>query len=72
MSDLPPTAVEPPSDTSTRALLRERDFMLFWAERFISTLGVQIQSVAVGWQVYAIARETRSVGESAFLVSMIG
>ncbi len=46
--------------------------MLFWAERFISTLGVQIQSVAVGWQVYAIARETRSVGESAFLVSMIG
>jgi len=46
--------------------------MLFWAERFISTLGVQIQSVALGWQVYAIARLTRSVGESAFLVSMIG
>lgn len=46
--------------------------MLFWALRFISTLGVQIQSVALGWQVYAIARETRSVGESAFLVSMIG
>lgn len=46
--------------------------MLFWAMRFISTLGVQIQSVALGWQVYAIARETRSVGESAFLVSMIG
>ncbi len=46
--------------------------MLFWVERFISTLGVQIQSVALGWQVYAIARLTKSVGESAFLVSMIG
>ena len=46
--------------------------MLFWAERFLSTLGVQIQSVALGWQVYAIARLTYSVGESAFLVSMIG
>ena len=46
--------------------------MLFWAERFLSTLGVQIQSVALGWQVYAIARLTHSVGESAFLVSMIG
>ena len=72
MSDLPAPAAPATPDTSTRALLRERDFMLFWAERFISTLGVQIQSVAVGWQVYAIARETRSVGESAFLVSMIG
>jgi MFS family permease len=52
--------------------LRERDFLLFWAARFVSTLGVQIQSVAMGWQVYAIARLTHSVGESAFMVSMIG
>ena len=59
-------------DTSTRALLRERDFLLFWVARFVSTLGVQIQSVALGWQVYAIARLTHSVGESAFMVSMIG
>jgi len=72
MSDLPATPAEPVQDTSTRALLRERDFVLFWIERFVSTLGVQIQSVALGWQVYAIARLTHSVGESAFLVSMIG
>ncbi len=63
---------EPAADTSTRALLRERDFLLFWVARFVSTLGVQIQSVALGWQVYAIARLTHSVGESAFMVSMIG
>ncbi|PTT86166.1 MFS transporter, partial [Pseudomonas sp. HMWF010] len=72
MSDLPTTPAEPVPDTSSRALLRERDFVLFWIERFVSTLGVQIQSVALGWQVYAIARLTHSVGESAFLVSMIG
>ncbi|KQV55317.1 MULTISPECIES: MFS transporter [unclassified Caulobacter] len=75
MSD--PASPEAPAsasapDTSTRALLRERDFLFFWAARFVSTLGVQIQSVALGWQVYAIARLTKSVGESAFLVSMIG
>jgi MFS family permease len=71
MSD-PASADAPAPDTSTRALLRERDFLFFWAARFVSTLGVQIQSVALGWQVYAIARLTKSVGESAFLVSMIG
>ena len=70
MSD-PASADAPAPDTSTRALLRERDFLFFWAARFVSTLGVQIQSVALGWQVYAIARLTKSVGESAFLVSMM-
>lgn len=72
MSDPASPAAAPVPDTSTRALLRERDFMLFWTARFVSTLGVQIQSVALGWQVYAIARLTHTVGESAFLVSMIG
>lgn len=71
MSD-PASPAPPAPDTSTRALLRERDFLLFWVARFVSTLGVQIQSVALGWQVYAIARLTHSVGESAFMVSMIG
>ncbi|MBO9706853.1 MAG: MFS transporter [Caulobacter sp.] len=74
MTDAPaaPASPEPEPDTSTRALLRERDFVLFWFARFLSTLGVQVQSVALGWQVYAIARLTHSVGESAFMVSMIG
>jgi len=72
MTDQPASPASPEPDTSTRALLRQSDFMLFWAARFLSTLGVQIQSVALGWQVYAIARLTHSVGESAFMVSMIG
>ena len=62
---------EPPSATA-RELLGHRDYMMFWSTRVASTLGVQIQSVALGWQVYAVARLTHSVAESAFYVGMIG
>lgn len=68
MSDTAPAA----QPSSARELLKHRDFMLFWSTRVASTLGVQIQSVALGWQVYAVARETHSVAESAFYVGMIG
>jgi MFS family permease len=66
-------ADDPPEPyPSAAALLRSRDFMLFWSTRVASTLGVQIQSVALGWQVYAVARRTHTVAESAFYVGMIG
>ncbi|HEY5071111.1 MAG TPA: MFS transporter [Caulobacteraceae bacterium] len=55
-----------------RALLGERDYIRFWASRFLGSLGSQIQSVAMGWQVYEISRRTLSVGQSAFNVSLIG
>jgi MFS family permease len=57
---------------SARALLKERDYLLFWGTRWMGSFGTQIASVAMGWQMYALARETRSVAESAFLVGMIG
>jgi MFS family permease len=57
---------------SARALLKERDYLYFWASRWTGSFAAQIQSVAMGWQMYAIARQTRSVQESAFLVGMIG
>jgi MFS family permease len=65
---------ETPQDTvpSARALLKERDYLAFWASRWTGGFAAQIQSVAMGWQMYAIARQTRSVEESAFLVGMIG
>jgi hypothetical protein len=31
-----------------------RDFRLFQASALVSTIGLQMQSVAVGWQVYAL------------------
>ncbi len=62
----------PAEDLSVRALLKRRDFMLFWTARVAATLGVQIQSVALGWQMYAVARLTMDVKQSAFYVGMIG
>ena len=73
MAETPPDTVAP-SDIvpSARALLKERDYLLFWASRWTGSFAAQIQSVAMGWQMYAIARLTRTVAESAFLVGMIG
>ncbi len=48
------------------------DFRLFWISRFASTLGVMVESVTIGWQVYDLARRTQSVEQSAFLVGMVG
>ena len=62
-------AAEP---TTIRELIKRRDFMLFWTARVAATLGVQIQSVALGWQMYAVARQTMDVKQSAFYVGLIG
>lgn len=61
-----------PAPTTFRDLLRRRDFMLFWVSRVCATLGVQVQSVALGWQVYEVARRTMPVHEAALWVGMIG
>ena len=65
-------AASPDVIPSARALLKERDYLFFWAARWCGVFGAQIQSVALGWHMYAIARRTMSVAESAFLVGMIG
>jgi len=55
-----------------RALLRQGDFVRFWISRWTAVLAVQIQSVALGWHIYSIARQTMDVPRSAFMVSLIG
>ncbi|UTP38994.1 MFS transporter [Phenylobacterium sp. LH3H17] len=62
----------PDQPTAIRDLVRHADFMRFWTARVTATLGVQIQSVALGWQMYAVARETMDVKQAAFYVGMIG
>src|SRR3954469_9488179 len=57
---------------SARALLKERDYLLFWGLRWTGSFASQIQSVALGWHMYALARQTHSVNEGAFMVSMLG
>ena len=41
---------------------RTRDLRLYLSVRFSSTLGTQIQSVAVGWQVYDMTRDPIALG----------
>ncbi|HET6471534.1 MAG TPA: MFS transporter [Pseudomonadales bacterium] len=54
MSDATPSAV--------RGVLRHRNFTLYLVARFIATLAVQMQSVAIGWQVYAITKNPLDLG----------
>jgi MFS family permease len=44
------------------AAFNYRDFRLFEVARFFSTLGVQMQSVAVGWQVYEMTQRPIDLG----------
>jgi MFS family permease len=54
------------------SVFKHRAFALFWWSRMFSNLAVQAESVTIGWQVYTVARHSRSVEQSAFLVGMVG
>src|ERR1700748_748261 len=41
---------------------RARDLYLFVTSRFISTLAIQVQSVAIGWQIYDMERTPLALG----------
>lgn len=43
-------------------IYRDRDFYLFVASRFIATLAIQVQSVAIGWQIYDMERTPLALG----------
>jgi MFS family permease len=57
---------------SARALLRERDYMVYLLTRALGVLGTVAQSVVMGWQVYDLARADRGVAESALWVGLLG
>jgi MFS family permease len=44
------------------AALRLREFSFFICARFFLTLGIQMQSVVVGWQVYNLTKDVLSLG----------
>jgi MFS family permease len=46
----------------TPFLYRRRDLSLFVGSRFISTCAMQVQSVAIGWQIYDIVRTPMALG----------
>jgi MFS family permease len=67
---LPPHTPELPA--TNRALLREANYVRFWFMRFSVSMAVMIQSVVMGWQVYALARANGTVEESALQLGWVG
>jgi len=59
-------------DGGARALLRERDYMVYLVTRALGVLGTVAQSVTMGWQVYDLARVVRGIAESALYVGLLG
>ena len=47
---------------SRLALLRNADFTRYLTARFLGSIAVQMQAVAVGWQVYAITNDPLDLG----------
>jgi MFS family permease len=68
------SATVPPPDQAddSSSLLSRRPYALFLTGRFLGTLATGSQAVVIAWEVYALARRTMSLRESAFAVGMIG
>lgn len=56
------TAAAPQRRERATAALRHRDFRLLWAGEFVSTLGTQMQTVAIGWQLYQLTGSPLQLG----------
>ncbi|MGC9952878.1 MAG: MFS transporter [Rhizomicrobium sp.] len=50
------------SDSSSPVLYRHRDFAFFLSGRFLGTVAMQVQSVAIGWQIYEMERTPLALG----------
>ena len=49
-----------------------RDFRLLWVGRVIAVLAIQIQSSALLWQVYTIARRDHPVEQASLYLGLVG
>jgi MFS family permease len=54
-------ALSPPPPASTQAL-HYPGYRLYLAGRFLSTIATMMQSVAIGWQVYALTHDPMALG----------
>ncbi|MGE0410190.1 MAG: MFS transporter [Amphiplicatus sp.] len=53
-------------------VFRHRAYAYYWVMRQLISAARQMIAVAIGWQVYDLARLTRSVEESALLLGFVG
>ena len=54
--------MSPPTSPPQVSILAHRPFAFFWASRVLTTTGFQMQSVAVGWQVYELTGSAFDLG----------
>jgi MFS family permease len=50
------------TDPAPATLLRERAFVQFWIARFLTTIALHMQAVAVGWQMYDLTGNPLDLG----------
>lgn len=53
-------------------IFRHRNYARYWVMRQLLSAARQMQAVAIGWQVYDVARQTRPVEEAAFILGLVG
>ena len=66
----PPTPPPPPEGPASPWGIR--DFRLLWFGRVVAVLAIQIQSSALLWQVYTIARRDHPVQEASLYLGLVG
>jgi MFS family permease len=68
----PTPPVPPPPPEGPASPWGIRDFRLLWFGRVVAVLGIQIQSSALLWQVYEIARRDHPVAEASLYLGLVG
>jgi MFS family permease len=56
-----------PSAPVFGALRRSRDYRLFWIGSLIANLGLWIQTISLGWLVFALTRKASWLGTVSFV-----
>ena len=69
-SPTPPAPPAPPEGPSSPWGIR--DFRLLWFGRVVAVLAIQIQSSALLWQVYEIARRDHPIEEASLYLGLVG
>ena len=58
--------------TPSLSIFSNQPYRHYWIMRQLLSAARQMQAVAIGWQVYDVARQTRSVEESALMLGFVG
>lgn len=66
----PPVPEDPPQGAINP--WRLRDFRLLWVGRLAAVFGIQVQSSALLWQVYEIARQDHPIEQASLYLGLVG